>query len=152
MDPQSFATTWRWPLEIAALAAVLTPLLVVLLAWGTLPERIPMHFNAAGRPDSWGPRWLIVLHPLVALAIYGFIGTLTRTLPWYASSEVIAAPLPIAGPIRVLLPLLFGYIAWCTVRIARREAERLNPLVLCSFLAVLLASPLAALFLLAPRR
>ena len=49
-------------LAAAALAAT-------LLAWTHLPERVPLHWNAHGAVDGYGPRWLLLaLGPGLMLA------------------------------------------------------------------------------------
>lgn len=55
-------TTKRF--EVLCWALALVPLILVLAAFPFLPQRIPMHWNAAGRIDGWGGKlsafWLPV--------------------------------------------------------------------------------------------
>lgn len=37
--------------------------------YAALPSRIPVHFDLFGRPDGWGPRWMIFLLPLISLLL-----------------------------------------------------------------------------------
>lgn len=62
---------------IISVAFCLLPLLIGLLLYSRLPEEIPVHFNFAGVPDSWWPRWKdITIIPLIltildAIVLYG---------------------------------------------------------------------------------
>lgn len=56
---------------ILSSALVLLPLAAGLLLWGQLPERLPMHWNAAGEIDGWGSRLMVVCgEPLFLLVIH----------------------------------------------------------------------------------
>ena len=47
----------------------LLPLAAGLAALCLAPELVPTGFDAAGEPDEWGPRWTLLLWPLLALLI-----------------------------------------------------------------------------------
>ena len=51
---------------------------VALWYWPGLPARVPMHFNAAGKVDGWGPRWTIWLLPAVGVVLAVFLTVLSR--------------------------------------------------------------------------
>ncbi|HEU4388165.1 MAG TPA: DUF1648 domain-containing protein, partial [Blastocatellia bacterium] len=42
----------RW-LDVAAAAAVVIPVLLVVYAYPTMPEIVPIHWNIKGEPDGW---------------------------------------------------------------------------------------------------
>ena len=50
-----------------SLVVVAWTCVAALRAYGALPQRIPVHFDLFGRPDGWGPRWMIFLLPLISL-------------------------------------------------------------------------------------
>jgi len=58
------------------------------VSWGSLPDRLPVHFDLSGHVDGWGtkPAALLVL-PLVALALYGVFRVLPRLDPGRANYE-----------------------------------------------------------------
>jgi uncharacterized membrane protein len=62
-----------------ALAAI--ALAATLLAWPHLPERVPLHWNAHGEVDGWGPRgMLMLLGPgamLAELAVFALLPVLS---------------------------------------------------------------------------
>ena len=46
-------------------------LVLALIFWSKMPERMITHWNASGEPDGWGPKWMgLLLMPLVLLFIY----------------------------------------------------------------------------------
>ena len=57
---------------IAKLAAFL-PLAATLVWLQFLPDRVPVHYNAAGTIDRWGSRWEFLLLPCVVLALAAVI-------------------------------------------------------------------------------
>jgi len=60
---------------------VLAALAAIALAYPSLPERIPLHWNAHGAVDGYGPRWmLLVVGPglmILELAIFAALPTLS---------------------------------------------------------------------------
>lgn len=55
------------------------PILVLLaldglfggFTWGVMPARVPIHWNAAGRVDGWGPSWVnAFVIPAIAVFVY----------------------------------------------------------------------------------
>jgi hypothetical protein len=51
---------WRL-LEALALAGAVAGAVIAVVAWPSLPEELPTHFDAAGSPDGWGGCWTAVL-------------------------------------------------------------------------------------------
>lgn len=57
---------------VAKLSALL-PLAVTLIWLQFLPDRIPLHYDAAGNIDRWGSKWEALLLPCVVLALAAVI-------------------------------------------------------------------------------
>jgi hypothetical protein len=53
-------------------------LLVIWQAWPLLPEKIPQHFDLAGRPNRWGGRGSVWVLPGVAVGLYALMSVLQR--------------------------------------------------------------------------
>ena len=47
----------------------------LILAWRTIPDQVPTHFNAAGEIDSLGGKNSLLLLPIVSWLLYGLIGS-----------------------------------------------------------------------------
>lgn len=58
-------TTKRF--EIICWTLSLLPLLFTLLVYSRLPNQIPLHWNAAGEIDGWGPRYSALWQPLMTI-------------------------------------------------------------------------------------
>lgn len=56
---------------------VLIPVIVGLLLWNKLPERMPIHFNAAGEADNWGSKSFAVFGLPLILFIAHLVGGYT---------------------------------------------------------------------------
>ncbi|RYY65640.1 MAG: DUF1648 domain-containing protein [Chitinophagaceae bacterium] len=52
--------------------------LMVIRSFGSLPTTIPIHFDAAGKPDNWAPKAGIWVLPVLASALYGLFSLLYR--------------------------------------------------------------------------
>jgi len=119
----------RLSLAVAALC-----LAGVVAVYGLLPETVPIHWDAAGQIDSWGPRWnllalgalplaCVVLFRLLPLIdprresyerhakTYGTIERLTVTvlaaLVWVSAAAALGAGFDIGAIVRTLSGLLF---------------------------------------------
>lgn len=68
---------------MASLIAVAWMWVAAFRAYKGLPATIPIHFNFWGSPDSWGPRWMIFLLPVIAiflLFLWSAIGIGTESM------------------------------------------------------------------------
>ena len=57
-------------LDRLALLLVILAVIVPLLTYERLPETIPIHFNARGEPDGFGPKMIIWFLPALGGALY----------------------------------------------------------------------------------
>jgi uncharacterized membrane protein len=78
----------RKVLETLSLACLAVMVWITYEAFnGPLPERIPIHFDAAGNPNGWGPPSSLALLPVVAAGLYLLI-TVISMLPTRIKSAV----------------------------------------------------------------
>ena len=148
-----FARGWlsRVPEYLAALG-VLTLVPITYQGWQVLPARIPTHFNAAGLPDGWGPKWTLYLLAGAAVAMYLGISAVQRFFPHRLNSVVRITVENRARQQRLALGLvrwlkaevvaLFAFLLWSTVQVGAGEAERLSPAAAWSLVAALLGTVL----------
>lgn len=65
----------------ACIVLVAAAFAATLLAWPHLPERVPLHWNAYGEVDGWGPRGLMMIFGpgamLAELAIFALLPALS---------------------------------------------------------------------------
>ncbi len=144
MNPLSWIPAVRGPLEIIALAAGILPLLIVLRAWDTLPDEIPTHFGITGRPNRWGGRWQAWILPVVALGCYGMFSFITGTWQWVMGRQpALPRGMELLLYMKPMIGAELSYVVWATVRVARKEAEGLNPWVMYGLVALLIAPGIA---------
>ena len=109
-----------------SLGALLAVTLYVLLAWKTLPEHPPSHFDFRGAADAWGNNKTTILTPLaLAWFLFGLV-TFTEHMPstWNTVSGVRPANIPRAlrlsktliGITKTGLSLFFAWSIFCAAR------------------------------------
>ena len=109
-----------------SLGALLAATLYVLLAWKTLPEHPPSHFDCHGAVDAWGNNKTTILTPLaLAWFLFGLV-TFTEHMPstWNTMNGVRPANIPLAlrlsktliGITKTGLSLFFAWSIFCAAR------------------------------------
>lgn len=143
MDLHGWVAVLRLPIEIFAVGLAVMPSLLLLRAWSSLPEQMPVHFGSNGRPDRWGSGAQIWLIPFIALFIYGsfshFGGAWKLILDSQAEMPRSVEPLLL---LRLPIDLLMTYITWGTIRVARKQAQGLNTLVQVGLVLLIFATAL----------
>lgn len=98
--------------QIAVLAAMF---LAAAIRWPSVPDRIPIHWNAAGEVDGYGGRFVgLLLVPLISVAIYLLLRLLPRIDPARANYESFAGTYLL---IRVVL-LVYLAVVYLVVNLA----------------------------------
>lgn len=72
----------RW-LEVASVVALIAIVTGAVAAYSGLPDRVPTHFDLAGRPDDYGSRATVFFMPVVAAVLYTIMTLAQRLKPWY---------------------------------------------------------------------
>ena len=122
-------------LEYAGLFGLVVLLVLTAMKYKDLPDTIPTHFNAAGRPDGFGPKIMIWLLPVITVVIYTGLSILNR-FPY-----IFNFPVNITGEnalrlyrfatrsIRVLnflLTITFLYLTWESINAASGKSPGLG--------------------------
>lgn len=71
IDAQSLqSVTWASPVILAIpIVLYLLTIIVILISYSRMPERIAVHFDAYGNPDRWGPRSSYLISSLIPSTI-----------------------------------------------------------------------------------
>lgn len=111
--------------EGIALVGLAAMIVVTAAHWPLLPERRPQHFDAAGRPDAWGSRGMLLSVPLVAVGLYVLL-TVLSFFPrrfnylWPITPENARDQYRLARQlvvhVKMVVVWIFGYITWGTIR------------------------------------
>lgn len=137
-------------LDIASALVVVFTVAMVAMAWGRTPEQIPTHFGVGGEPDAWGPRWLVALGPVLALAFHIGFGIIYKyphrfNYAWRITVENAERQYRLARSLIVWekfwVVLIFTYVSWAQVHIATGRMDELSPVVMFALVGgVLLTS------------
>ncbi len=50
----------------------------LIVAFPELNQKVPTHFNGAGKPDSWGNKYSLMILPIINIAMYAGLTVLNR--------------------------------------------------------------------------
>lgn len=104
----------RIPMLVSALIIVLT-VAYALIRYSSLPEIIPIHFNARGEADGFGARGMIFLSPAISLLFWGIMSAVSSS-----RSLVGHAHFPFTVPDEAkdrVVDLSRAMIAWLTTAV-----------------------------------
>lgn len=146
-------------IEALALAGWLTLLALTVALWPTLPQRLPLHFDAAGRPDGWGARSSFLTLPILGTVLYAALTVVRRfphayNYPWPITAANAERQYRLArrmiAAIKAIAVWLFAGLLWGTAQVASGGAQGLNSAILP---LTLLAFPITlTLYFVAARR
>jgi uncharacterized membrane protein len=107
--------------EIVQLAIIAAMFTTAAVRWGSVPDRIPIHWNAAGEVDGYGGRFAgLLLTPIVAVGVYLLLKYIPRIDPAQRNYETFAGTYLL---VRVLVTAYLGFVYAVTVIAIGREAE-----------------------------
>ena len=114
-----------------------------------LPDRIPTHFNAAGRPDGYGSPAMLLVFPVIATVIY-LLMTLVSRFPAAFNFPVRVTPLNrqrleelalrMIAWLKTEVVVFFSLIESGAIRAVRQPDQRLSPLLMPMLLVVVFAT------------
>ncbi|MDP4549503.1 DUF1648 domain-containing protein [Alkalihalobacillus macyae] len=64
--------------DVASLLFLLSSFGYVLVNWSILPEQVPIHFNAVGDPNNWGPNSMLIVLPFIGTVLWIGLSILER--------------------------------------------------------------------------
>ena len=65
-------------LEILALLIIVGTMIYLVLAWRYIPDQVPGHYGAGGKPDRWDSKGSVLFMPVTGLLLYLMITGLQR--------------------------------------------------------------------------
>jgi uncharacterized membrane protein len=96
----------HWRTELPHWVLLILMFLLAAAAWGTAPDRVPVHWNLAGQPNRWGGRFEGLLAvPFEALGLYLLLLLLPRLDPGRANYATFASSY---ASLRLLVLLFFA--------------------------------------------
>lgn len=133
-------------LEAAAAAGLVLLVGGLAVSWGSIPDRVPVHFDLTGTPDRWSSKGeLLILLPVV-LALYAGLTVIARiphhfNYPWpitetNAREQYRLSRLLVTG-LKTLIVWTFTLILWKSIQVALGRSPDLDVTFLPVFLLLL---------------
>jgi uncharacterized membrane protein len=136
-------TTTDWFIDFVAFAFLVILIALPLINYGSLPESIPVHFNASGQPDDYGGRNTLLFLPAVGIFMYILMTVIEQFPQIYnypveiteenAESQYRNA-VRLIRVLKTVVLLIFSFISFKTIETATGKASGLGK----SFLPVFL--------------
>ena len=133
-------------LEALAVIGILLNIIFIAMFWTELPNKIPTHFGAAGAPDGWGGKGMLLFLTWTNIMLYLLL-TIVNKFPHTFNYPVKITPenalkqYHLARYLLLFLKtetvLLFTYILWGTIQVALGKAEGLGILFLPIILVII---------------
>lgn len=108
-----------------SLLVLLGTALFLALYWKDIPQKVPMHFNAAGQIDRWGSKAELLILPVIAWLLY-LLMTVVEQFPgaWNTGvkvteenrERVYALLGHMLSTLKFLIMVMFAWITlWCAL-------------------------------------
>lgn len=138
-------------LDAIAFLGVLTAIVVVAADWAELPERIPSHFNLAGRVDGHGGKGLLILLPVIAALLFAGMTAVARlpacwNLLYPPSKRQYQLVHRLVNLIKCLAVWLLADLCRQAVQVGLSERERLNGVPMFALIGAILCAVIWYLF------
>lgn len=132
--------------ETTALMGMAFLVVATAFYWPMIPKTIPTHFDIVGKVDGWGPKWNLLVMPVIGAVIYAMMTIVCRfphtfNYPVAITEENAERQYRIALTVMRWLKMemiwLFAYLNWQTVEVALGRAKGLDVLTMPIALAVI---------------
>jgi uncharacterized membrane protein len=136
-------TTTDWLIDFVAFAFLVILIVIPVINYGTLPETVPVHFNASGQPDDYGGRNSLWLLPAVGLFMYVLMTVIEQFPQIYnypveiteenAESQYRNA-IRLIRVLKTVILLVFTFLSYKTIETATGKTSGLGKAFLPVFL------------------
>lgn len=139
-------TTWDMVLEGITIVALGLLFALPFFNYGGLPDEIPIHYNFKGEPDGYGSKAMLWLLPILGAAMSLGFTILSRiphsyNYPVEVTSQnalsLYSSATRMMRSIKALIIVLFAYITYSTIQVAKGAQKGLGAYSLYFFLGVL---------------
>lgn len=119
--------TW----EIVQIGIIVAMSVAAAVRWGSVPDRIPIHWNAAGEVDGYGGKFSgLLLLPIVAIGLYLLLKYIPLIDPAKRNYETFASTYLL---VRVVLMVYLGFVyTVLLLAIGREETFPVGDLIIGS--------------------
>ncbi|MCI5082115.1 MAG: DUF1648 domain-containing protein [Saprospiraceae bacterium] len=71
-------TPWQQAMEIVSILALLAMISILLYHFSSLPDRVPIHYNALGEADGWSSKISLFTLPGLGISLYILLTLINR--------------------------------------------------------------------------
>lgn len=112
--------------------------------WGVLPDRIPTHFDYAGKPNGWGSKGALLILPIIEFVLFTVLSIVQRfpqvyNYPVKITEANARRQYTLARSLLAWLSFemvwLFGYIEWKSIQTALGQTQGLGLVAIMAFMA-----------------
>lgn len=135
--------------EALSIVGLTVLFLLPLLFYNQLPERIPIHFNAAGDPDGYSGREGVWLLPGIGLVLFILLTAINRSPETFnyptkitlenAESKYRNAMQMIRW-MKLIILVMFIYLTWMMVQVGLGKTESLHSWFVWVFITVIMGT------------
>jgi uncharacterized membrane protein len=132
-----------WIAEVTAVISLIILIVLPIVNYSTLPERIPDHYNSSGIPDSYGSKIILLILPATGVFIYLLMTVLVRfphifNYPVRITAENAEVQYRLATRLmrylKTVIIIMFTFISSQTIRLTEGKTGGLGKLFLPLFL------------------
>ena len=69
--------------DVMGYASLIISIGLLVIVWGSLPDRVPAHFNASGEVDRWGSKYELLILPGISLFLLILMQLLEKHPEWH---------------------------------------------------------------------
>ncbi|HSN89011.1 MAG TPA: DUF1648 domain-containing protein [Thermoanaerobaculia bacterium] len=122
-------------LEVAAAAGLALMIGGLAAFWGSIPERVPVHFGVTGTPDRWGSKGEMLILLAVTLALYTGLTFISRiphhfNYPWQITEanarELYRLSRLLLTGLKAIVVWMFTSLLWGSVEVALGRSDGLD--------------------------
>jgi uncharacterized membrane protein len=134
-----------WLIDFVAFAFLVILIAIPVINYGSLPETIPVHFNASGQPDGYGGRGTLWLLPAIGLFMY-LMMTIIEQFPQIYNYPVEITEenaekqyrnaVRLIRTLKTIILLVFTFLSFKTIETATGKAQGLGKAFLPVFLLI----------------
>jgi uncharacterized membrane protein len=128
-----------WFAEIAAIVSLIILIVLPLVNFSTLPDRIPVHFNSYGHADGYGSKITLLILPATGVFIYLMMTVLASYPHIFNYAVKITAEnaevqyrlaTRLMRYLKTVIIIMFAFISSQTIRLTEGKAGGLGKLFL----------------------
>ncbi|MDW0108819.1 DUF1648 domain-containing protein [Sporosarcina aquimarina] len=121
--------------DVVGIGVFIASVVYIILKWSSLPDEVPIHFNAAGEADGYGSPYVMLLLTAIGAGLWALLQFLERHPEWHNyprrlnetnAKEFYQSSRTLLNRIKNLSLILFAFLNWETIRVALGDTNSLS--------------------------